>query len=96
MPSDSNAFVYLRVADPYREDAYRLVVRVSQSTLERLNASVGDILLIQNPTNSAKRAVAQALRLRPQEEGEEIIRMNSMIRRSVGVGINDRVLVKKA
>jgi len=96
MAVDSNTFVYLRVADPYREDAYRLVVRVSQSTLEKLNASVGDILLIQNPTNNVKRAVVQALRLRPQEEGEEIIRMNSMIRRSVGVGINDRVIVRKA
>jgi len=88
--------VYLRVADPYREDTYKLIARVDQETLERLEATPGDILLIQNPTKTGRKAVAQALRLRPTEEGKEIIRINSMIRRSLGVGVGDRVVVRKA
>jgi len=88
--------ISLRVEDSYKEDTYKLIARVDPETLEELEATLGDILLIQNPTKPRRKAVAQALRLRPTEEGKGIIRINSWIHRSLGVGVDDRVVVRKA
>ena len=76
--SDNNVAsgeISLRVEDSYKEDTYKLIARVDQETLEKLEATPGDILLIQNPTRfptkPGRKAVAQALRLRPTKGEKE-------------------------
>ncbi len=88
--------IYLTVAEPYREDAYKLIARISQKAMDELGVEVGEVLLIVNPVKRDRKAVATALRLRARESDQNIIRLNAMLRRSLGVGINERVYVTKA
>ncbi len=88
--------IYLTVAEPYREDAYKLIARIPQKAMDELGVEVGEVLLIVNPVKRDRKAVATALRLRAREGNPNIIRLNAMLRRSLGVGINERVYVTKA
>ncbi|TRM86514.1 AAA family ATPase, partial [Sulfolobus sp. E3] len=81
----------LKVTEARQRDVGRKVARVSEYTMKKLNIENGDYIEIVGPNGSA---LAQALIGDGIYENE--IRIDGYIRKSVGVGIGDEVVVRKA
>jgi len=80
----------LRVAEAYHRDAGRGIARIGSDVMERLELVSGDIIEIQGK----ERAVAIVWPGYPDDE-KDIIRIDGNIRSNAGVGIDDRVVIKK-
>ncbi len=82
----------LRVDEPDPSHVGRNIITLDRKTKEELGVTSGDIIEIQGTQRTA--AVIWPARL--EDEGRGIIRMDNLIRRNAGVGLNDKVIVKKA
>ncbi|MDI6888101.1 MAG: CDC48 family AAA ATPase [Methanocellales archaeon] len=80
----------LRVAEAYHRDAGRGIARIGADVMEKLGLVSGDIIEIQGK----EKAVAIVWPGYPNEE-KGIIRIDGHIRSNAGVGIDDRVVIKK-
>jgi transitional endoplasmic reticulum ATPase len=81
----------LKVAEAVQEDVAKGRVRVDASTRLDLNLTVGDVVEIVGNKETA----AIVWRAHPDDEGESIIRMDGLIRDNAGVGIGDKVRIRK-
>ena len=82
----------LRVAKAHPNDVGRGVVRLSADSLRKLNLSSGDIIEI-----SGKKSTAAIIWLgHPQDEGQELIRMDGLVRQNSNTTLGDKVIVRKA
>ncbi len=81
----------LKVAEAVQEDVAKGRVRVDASTRLDLNLTVGDVVEIIGKKNTA----AIVWRAHPDDEGQSIIRMDGLIRDNAGVGIGDKVRIRK-
>ncbi|MEQ8461850.1 MAG: CDC48 family AAA ATPase [Sandaracinaceae bacterium] len=84
--------VVLQVAAATNQDMGKGVARLSKSAMEALELRGGEVVEIEGKRRSA------ALALPPYEEdaGLDIIRLDGLERHNAGVGISDRVAVRKA
>jgi len=80
----------LRVAEAYHRDAGRGIARIGADVTEELGLVSGDIIEIQGK----ERAVAIVWPGYPDNE-KGIIRIDGNIRSNTGVGIDDKVVIKK-
>jgi transitional endoplasmic reticulum ATPase len=84
--------IELKVAEALQNDVGRGLVRVDSRARKALELTTGDIVEIKG-----KRATAAVVwQAHPQDEGSDLIRMDGYIRQNAGVGIGDRVFVRKA
>jgi transitional endoplasmic reticulum ATPase len=81
----------LIVAEAYREDIGRGIVRLSKSIMKELGLESGQAILIKGE----KETCATVLRARPEDEGLNLIRMDATTRKNAGVSLGDTVKVKK-
>jgi len=84
--------IELIVAEGEYGDVGRNIVRVPSFLMHRLNIETGDIVEIEGE----KKTVARAMRLRFDDQGKRIIRMDGIIRRNAGVTLGDKVKVRRA
>lgn len=82
----------LRVDEPDPSHVGRNIITLDRKTKDDLGVTSGDIIEIMGTQRTA--AVIWPARL--EDEGRGIIRMDNLIRRNAGVGLNDKVIVKKA
>ncbi len=83
--------VMLTVADAEKMDVGRHVVRLSSSAMTQLGLEAGDVVEL-----TGTRAVpALVWRGRYDDEGLNIIRMDSVLRRNAGVSLGDKIKVKR-
>lgn len=81
----------LRVAEAVPEDVGHGIVRLDTADMASLGVIIGDILEIQGRrTTVAKVAACYA-----QFAGQQLIQMEPIIRENAGVGLDERVTVKK-
>jgi len=80
----------LRIAEAYHRDAGRGIARIGADVMEELGLVSGDIIEIQGK----ERAVAIVWPGYPDDE-KGIIRIDGNIRSNTGVGIDDKVVIKK-
>ncbi|UZE92445.1 MAG: CDC48 family AAA ATPase [Methanosarcinales archaeon] len=80
----------LRIAEAYHRDAGRGIARIGADIMEELGLVSGDIIEIQGK----ERAVAIVWPGYPDDE-KGIIRIDGNIRSNTGVGIDDKVVIKK-
>ncbi|RLG58972.1 MAG: AAA family ATPase, partial [Candidatus Hydrothermarchaeota archaeon] len=83
--------IELKVGEARAGDVGRGIARVESKVMEKLNLSSGDVIEILGK----KRTVARVWRGYPEDEGLGIIRMDGIIRKNAGVGIDDKVKIRK-
>ena len=83
---------FLRVAEAKPGDAGRGLVRIDPEVMKILEFSEGDIVLIEG----SKTTAASIRRGYPEDANRGVIRMDGMQRRNAGVGIDDKVGLRKA
>ncbi len=92
MPEPKLRQLTLRVDEPDPSHVGRNIITLDRRTKDELGVTSGDIIEIMGTQRTA--AVIWPARL--EDEGRGIIRMDNLIRRNAGVGLNDKVIVKKA
>lgn len=84
--------IQLRVADARQRDVGHGKVRIDNDTMQRLGITAGDFVEV----HGKKMTVAVAWPAYAEDQGEEIVRMDGLIRRNAGVALNEYVALKKA
>ena len=84
--------IVLRVQDPDPSHVGRNIVTLSRKAKEELEITSGDIVEIE----ATKKTAAVVWPARPEDEGKDIIRMDSLIRRNAGIGLGEKVTIRKA
>ena len=84
--------IELKVAEALQNDVGRGIVRIDSRARKVLDATTGDIVEIKGKKNTA----AVVWQAHPQDEGLNVIRMDGYLRQNTGIGLGDKVFVKKA
>jgi transitional endoplasmic reticulum ATPase len=79
----------LRVKKAHERDAGRFIVRIDTATMETLGVQTGDILGMKG----RKQTAGIVWPAYPQDEGQQIIRMDGRLRRNAGVSLEENVTV---
>jgi Cell division protein 48 (CDC48), N-terminal domain. len=82
----------LEVSEAYSNDSGRGIARFDPDVLDELCLIPGDVVKIIGK----RETVAKVWRLAGQDWNKGIIRMDGYLRRNAGVGIGDKVIVRKA
>jgi len=82
----------LRVAEAKQKDVGKWKVRVDVDVLRMIGVEPGDVVEIEG----RRRTAAIVWPGYPEDRGQNIIRMDGLIRKNAGVGIGDKVVVRKA
>ncbi|MGB9707984.1 MAG: CDC48 family AAA ATPase [Candidatus Pacearchaeota archaeon] len=83
--------VKLKVMEALQEDAYKGIARIDTATMKELGVRPGDVILIVG----SRETVAIVDRGYPADVGEQIIRIDGIIRRNAKTGIGEIVNVIK-
>jgi transitional endoplasmic reticulum ATPase len=86
-----NEKIMLRVAEAYHRDAGSGVAKIDRNIMEKLGVLSGDTVLIIGK----EKACAIARPGYPEDEGNELIRIDGNIRTNARVGLDDKVSVQK-
>jgi len=81
----------LRVADARQRDIGHGKVRIDNETMQKLGITAGDFVEV----HGKKPTVAVAWPAYTEDQGQEIIRMDGLIRRNAGVALNEYVAIRK-
>jgi len=82
----------LKVAEAKQKDVGRGKVRIDLNLLKSIGVEPGDIVEIEGKRKTA----AVAWPNYTEDQGTDIIRMDGLVRKNAGVGIGDKVIVRKA
>jgi transitional endoplasmic reticulum ATPase len=91
MKMTENKKIKLKVVEALPEDAYKGIARIDNSIMKELGIKRGDVILIKGSRTS----VAIADRAYPADVGEDLIRIDGIIRRNVKAGIGEYIEVEK-
>ena len=84
--------VKLKVVEALQDDAYKGIARVDADTMKKLGIRRGDVILVKG----GRETVAIVDRAYPADVGENIIRVDGIIRKNAKTGIGETVLIQKA
>ncbi len=84
--------VQLRVADAKQRDVGHVKVRIDNETMQKLAITAGDFIEVRGKRTT----VAIAWPAYAEDQGQEIIRIDGLLRRNAGVALNEYVTIKKA
>jgi len=91
MPQKNHG-VKLRVTEALQDDAYKGIARIDFGVMKELGVRRGDVILIKGK----RETVAIADKAYPADVGENIIRIDGIIRKNARTGVGENVFVKKA
>jgi transitional endoplasmic reticulum ATPase len=83
--------VKLKVMEALQEEAYKGIVRIDSQTMRQIDIKPGDIIEIEG----GRITVGIVDRAYPSDIGQEIIRMDGILRRNAKTGIGEHVSVRK-
>jgi len=84
--------VQLKVVESLQDDAYKGIARIDAETMHELDIKRGDVIVIKGN----RETVAIVDRAYPADVGENIIRIDGILRKNAKAGISDMVKVSKA
>ena len=84
--------VQLRVDDAKQRDVGHGKVRIDNETMQKLGITAGDFIEVHGKGTT----VAIAWPAYAEDQGQEIVRMDGLLRRNAGVALNEYITVKKA
>ena len=82
----------LKVMEALQEEAYKGIVRIDAETMHLLGIHAGEVVEIEG----ARKTVAIADRAYPTDVGQQVIRMDGILRRNAKTGIGESVKVRRA
>lgn len=85
--------IELKVAEALISDVGRGLIRLDSEARKKLNVETGDVVEITGKKKSTAAIVWQA---HPQDEGQNILRMDGYLRHNAGAALGDKVGVSKA
>ncbi len=84
--------ITLKVQEALQEEVYKGIVRIDSQTMRQINVKAGDVVEIEG----GRKTVGIIDRAYPSDIGQNIIRMDGIIRRNAKTGIGENVKVRKA
>ncbi len=84
--------VQLRVADAKQRDVGHGKIRIDNETMQKLAITAGDFLEV----HGKRTTVAIAWPAYAEDQGQDIVRMDGLLRRNAGVALNEYITIKKA
>ena len=84
--------IKLKVMEALQEEAYKGVVRIDSETMHTIGVRPGDIVEIEGN----RKTVAIVDRAYPTDIGQNVIRMDGIMRRNARTGIGELVSVRRA
>src|SRR3989344_8920195 len=87
-----NNEIRLKVVEALQDDAYKGIARIDPQLMKALGLARGDIILIKG----GRETVAIVDRAYPADVGEQIIRIDGLIRRNAKTGVGEQVVIGKA
>jgi len=91
-PADEQQAVILRVAEGLPKDAGRGIARLDPGDMTRVGVKIGDVVTV----TGTRDAVLKVVPVYPDDRGHEIIQIDGIARENAGVGLDERVEVRKA
>jgi len=91
-PVAQQAGVVLRVSEGLAKDAGRGIARLDPSDMAKVGVKIGDVVSVTGKRSAALKVVP----VYPEDRGKEIIAIDGIARENAGVGLDDRVEVRKA
>ena len=88
---EKKGIVQLTVAESIQMDVGRCIARVPTYIMDQLSLEAGDIIEIKGK----RRAVASVWRVRPEDEGLDIIRIDGTLRSNAQTSLGDKVDVRR-
>ncbi|MEW6063324.1 MAG: CDC48 family AAA ATPase [Nanoarchaeota archaeon] len=82
----------LKVMESLQEEAYKGIIRIDAQTMREIGVRVGDVIEIEG----GRVTVGIVDRAYPADIGQEIIRMDGIIRRNAKTGIGEYVKIRRA
>ncbi|MCD6236472.1 MAG: CDC48 family AAA ATPase [Thermoplasmata archaeon] len=82
---------YLKVAEAKSRDVGRGIARVDGKIAEKMGLTAGDVIIIEGK----KKTACIVWPGYPEDYGTGVIRIDGTVRRNAGVGIDDRIKIKK-
>ncbi len=92
MKNGKNDGIIVKVAEARSRDVGRGIARIDPVIFEKMGLMPGDAIIIEGK----KKTAAVVMRGYPEDEGTGLIRIDGYTRRNAGVGIDDKVKIKKA
>ncbi len=83
--------ITLKVQEALQEEAYKGIVRIDAQTMRQIDVRAGDIIEIEG----GRKTVGIVDRSYPSDIGQNIIRMDGILRRNAKTGIGENVKVRK-
>jgi transitional endoplasmic reticulum ATPase len=84
----------VRVKDAYKGDAGRGRIRIDPDIIDELDFRTGDVIEIANH-DEGKKTAALLYPGKIEDKGTDIIRIDSSLRRNIGVSLDDMVEIRK-
>jgi len=81
-----------RILEAYTRDVGRGIIRIDYDTMDDLNISTGDVLLLLSKT---KKSATKALPLYPSDEEKKIARLDKIERENLAINIGDVIYLEK-
>src|SRR3989344_8222614 len=86
-----NNGVRLKVVESLQDDVYKGIARIDPQIMRSMGLVRGDIISIKG----GRETLAIVDRAYPADVGDNIIRIDGMIRKNAKIGVDERVVVKK-
>ncbi|MBU0760786.1 MAG: CDC48 family AAA ATPase [Nanoarchaeota archaeon] len=88
----NNNEIRLEVVESLQDDVYKGIVRIDPQLMRDMGLIRGDVILIKG----GRETLAIVDRAYPADVGENIIRIDGLIRKNAKVGVGEQVIVRKA
>ena len=84
--------IRLKVVEALQDDAYKGIARIDPQLMKSLGLARGDIISVKG----GRETIAIVDRAYPADVGEQIIRIDGLIRRNAKTGVGEQVVIGKA
>jgi len=82
----------LQVANARPQDSGHGIARLSKAILAELELSEGDVVVLEGK----RQTVARAVQTYPEDEGLELVRLDSLLRINAGVATGEQIIIARA
>lgn len=86
-----------KVVEAEAKDVGRAIVRLDPKDFSKINAGIGEIIIVQSQKSKVKSygAVAKIMPAFEEMRGKGIIQMDGILRDNAGAGLDEKVIIKK-
>lgn len=93
---NSSKCVILKIAEAQSKDVGRAIARIDPEYLKKIRAEIGEVIEIQSTKPKIrKKTVAKLMPTYPEDRKKGIIQIDGIIRENAGVGLDEKVEIKK-